>query len=91
MVIGADPTGPRMGLVLRERGYERAVVLSRNPGRAAMARRLGLTAVTLDELRSADPPACVFNSAGTPSSRSSGRDTASPRIADARRALAGAP
>jgi (R,R)-butanediol dehydrogenase/meso-butanediol dehydrogenase/diacetyl reductase len=68
VVIGAGPIGLLTGLVLRERGYERAVILSRNPGRAAMAQRLGLTAVTLDELRSADPPACVFDCAGTPSS-----------------------
>jgi (R,R)-butanediol dehydrogenase/meso-butanediol dehydrogenase/diacetyl reductase len=68
VVIGAGPIGLLTGLVLRERGYERAAVLSRNPGRAASARRLGLTTVTLDELRSADPPACVFDCAGTPAS-----------------------
>jgi 2-desacetyl-2-hydroxyethyl bacteriochlorophyllide A dehydrogenase len=67
-VIGAGPIGLLAGLVLREQGYERAVILSRNRGRAAMARRLGLTTITLDDLRSADPPACVFDCAGTPSS-----------------------
>jgi (R,R)-butanediol dehydrogenase/meso-butanediol dehydrogenase/diacetyl reductase len=68
VVIGAGPIGLLTGLVLREQGYERAVVASRNPGRAAMARRLGLTTITLDELRNAEPPACVFDCAGTPSS-----------------------
>ena len=68
VVIGAGPIGLLTGLVLRERGHERAVILSRNPGRAAMAARLGLTAITLDELRDAEPPACVFDCAGTPSS-----------------------
>jgi threonine dehydrogenase-like Zn-dependent dehydrogenase len=43
-------------------------VLSRNPRRAAMARRLGLTTITLEELRDVDAPACVFDCAGTPSS-----------------------
>jgi (R,R)-butanediol dehydrogenase/meso-butanediol dehydrogenase/diacetyl reductase len=68
VVIGAGPIGLLTGLVLRERGYERALILSRNPGRAAMAQRLGLTTVTLDELRAGDPPACVYDCAGTPSS-----------------------
>jgi (R,R)-butanediol dehydrogenase/meso-butanediol dehydrogenase/diacetyl reductase len=67
-VIGAGPIGLLTGLVLREQGYERAVILSRNPERAAMAQRLGLTTVTLDELRTAEPRACVFDCAGTPSS-----------------------
>jgi len=68
VVIGAGPIGLLTGLVLREQGYERAVVLSRNPGRAAVAQRLGLTTITLDELRDADAPACVYDCAGTPSS-----------------------
>lgn len=68
VVIGAGPIGLLTGLVLREQGYERAVVMSRNPGRAAIAHRLGLTTFTLDELRTAEPPACVFDCAGTPSS-----------------------
>jgi (R,R)-butanediol dehydrogenase/meso-butanediol dehydrogenase/diacetyl reductase len=71
VVIGAGPVGLLTGLVLRERGYERAVVLSRNPGRGAVARRLGLTTVTVEELRAAasdDAPACVWDCAGTPSS-----------------------
>jgi (R,R)-butanediol dehydrogenase / meso-butanediol dehydrogenase / diacetyl reductase len=68
VVIGAGPIGLLTGLVLRERGYERAVILSRNPGRAAMAVRLGLATITLDELRNAEPPVCVLDCAGTPSS-----------------------
>jgi (R,R)-butanediol dehydrogenase/meso-butanediol dehydrogenase/diacetyl reductase len=68
VVIGAGPIGLLTGLVLRERGYEHAVILSRNPGRAAMAARLGLSTISLDELRNAEPPACVFDCAGTPSS-----------------------
>jgi (R,R)-butanediol dehydrogenase / meso-butanediol dehydrogenase / diacetyl reductase len=68
VVIGAGPIGLLTGLVLRDRGYEHAVILSRNPARASMAARLGLTTVTLDELRDAEPPACVFDCAGTPSS-----------------------
>jgi (R,R)-butanediol dehydrogenase/meso-butanediol dehydrogenase/diacetyl reductase len=68
VVIGAGPIGLLTGLVLREQGAAGAVVLSRNPGRAAMARRLGLTTITLEELRDVDAPACVFDCAGTPSS-----------------------
>lgn len=68
LVIGAGPIGRLTGLVLRERGYERAVVLSRNPGRPAIAGRLGLTTIRLDELRIAEAPACVFDCGGTPSS-----------------------
>ena len=68
MVIGAGPIGLLTGLVLRERGYQHAVVLSRNPRRAAMAARLGLTTITFEGLREAEPPACVFDCAGTPSS-----------------------
>jgi (R,R)-butanediol dehydrogenase/meso-butanediol dehydrogenase/diacetyl reductase len=69
LVIGAGPIGLLTGLVLRERGYDNAKVLSRNPGRAAMAQRLGLATVALDELRDAtEPPACIFDCAGTPSS-----------------------
>lgn len=77
-VIGAGPIGLLMGLVLRERGYEGAVILSRNPGRAAMARRLGLTTVTLEELRSADPPACVFDSPAPPPPPSWGSNCCAP-------------
>lgn len=68
VVIGAGPIGLLTGLVLREGGYEHAVILSRNPERAAMAARLGLTTIALEELRSAEPPACAFDCAGTPSS-----------------------
>jgi 2-desacetyl-2-hydroxyethyl bacteriochlorophyllide A dehydrogenase len=68
VVVGAGPVGLLTSLVLREGGHEHAVILSRNPGRAAMAARLGLATITLDELRDAEPPACVFDCAGTPSS-----------------------
>ena len=71
LILGAGPIGLLTALVLRERGYERAAVYSRNPGRAQRARALGLAPVTLDELRAAVPgtePACVFDCAGTPES-----------------------
>lgn len=71
LVLGAGPIGLLTGLVLRERGFERTAVYSRNPGRAGRARRLGLSTVTLEELRAAPPsagPACVFDCAGTPES-----------------------
>jgi (R,R)-butanediol dehydrogenase / meso-butanediol dehydrogenase / diacetyl reductase len=71
VVIGAGPIGLLTGLVLRERGYRRALILSRNPRRETVARRLGLSTVSLEELRSApvaDAPACVWDCAGTPSS-----------------------
>lgn len=71
LVLGAGPIGLLTALVLRERGYERARIYSRNPQRAHRAARLGLATVSLDELRSDTPahaPACVIDCAGTPSS-----------------------
>ena len=46
-VIGAGPVGLLTALVLRERGVERVVVVSRNPARAERAAALGLATVSL--------------------------------------------
>ena len=64
-VIGAGPVGLLTALVLRERGFERLVVVSRNAARAALARALGFRVVAPDALGPA--PACVFECAGSPS------------------------
>jgi (R,R)-butanediol dehydrogenase / meso-butanediol dehydrogenase / diacetyl reductase len=67
LVLGAGPIGLLTALVLRHRGVRRAVACSRNPGRARRAAALGLETVSIDEVATlADPPACVFECAGTP-------------------------
>lgn len=63
LVLGAGPIGLLTALVLRERGYDRAVVVSRNPTRARLAESLGLRTAAADEV---EPPAAVFECAGTP-------------------------
>jgi 2-desacetyl-2-hydroxyethyl bacteriochlorophyllide A dehydrogenase len=67
LVIGAGPIGLLTALVLHHNGYERAAILSRNPGRAARARGLGLATTTAEHARDMNP-VCVFDCAGTPSS-----------------------
>jgi (R,R)-butanediol dehydrogenase / meso-butanediol dehydrogenase / diacetyl reductase len=64
VVIGAGPIGLLTALVLRERGFERLEVVSRNAARAALAQGLGFTVVAADALGPA--PAAVFECAGTP-------------------------
>jgi 2-desacetyl-2-hydroxyethyl bacteriochlorophyllide A dehydrogenase len=69
MVLGAGAIGLLTALVLADRGYERVVVVSRNAARRELATALGLRAVSLDEAGAAaasEPPACVFECAGTP-------------------------
>jgi (R,R)-butanediol dehydrogenase/meso-butanediol dehydrogenase/diacetyl reductase len=65
-VIGAGPIGVLTALVLRERGYERVRLVSRNRARAALAAELGLDVVGPDAAASGEPPACVLECAGTP-------------------------
>ena len=48
-VIGAGPVGLLTALVLRERGFERLAIVSRNPARADRAAALGLTAVSASD------------------------------------------
>jgi (R,R)-butanediol dehydrogenase/meso-butanediol dehydrogenase/diacetyl reductase len=66
-VIGAGPIGLLTALVAREQGVD-VVLVSRNPGRAASAERLGLRTVSPDgaaaELTD-NPPAAVLECAGT--------------------------
>jgi (R,R)-butanediol dehydrogenase/meso-butanediol dehydrogenase/diacetyl reductase len=62
-VIGAGPIGMLTALVLRERGFERLELLSRNPARGERAAALGLPIVA--EL--GEPLAAVFECAGSPS------------------------
>jgi 2-desacetyl-2-hydroxyethyl bacteriochlorophyllide A dehydrogenase len=64
-VIGAGTIGLLTALVLRERGFERIALVSRNETRAELARSLGLEVVDAESV-AADPPACVFECAGTP-------------------------
>jgi 2-desacetyl-2-hydroxyethyl bacteriochlorophyllide A dehydrogenase len=71
-VVGAGPIGLLTALVLRARGFERLVVVSRNPARARAAEALGLATVALDDAASGvsatlgGAPAVVFECAGTP-------------------------
>jgi 2-desacetyl-2-hydroxyethyl bacteriochlorophyllide A dehydrogenase len=68
MVLGAGTIGMLTALVLAERGFERAVLVSRNVARGRLAAELGLTVVSLEDAASAarEAPACVFECAGTP-------------------------
>jgi (R,R)-butanediol dehydrogenase/meso-butanediol dehydrogenase/diacetyl reductase len=68
MVLGAGTIGMLTALVLAERGFERAVLVSRNVARGRLAADLGLTVVSLEDAASAarEAPACVFECAGTP-------------------------
>jgi threonine dehydrogenase-like Zn-dependent dehydrogenase len=71
-VLGAGTIGLLTGLVLRERGIEHFVVVSRNLARAERAAALGLPTATLDEVEQdgleewlGGAPACVLECAGT--------------------------
>jgi 2-desacetyl-2-hydroxyethyl bacteriochlorophyllide A dehydrogenase len=69
VVIGAGPIGLLTALVAREQGLE-VTLVSRNPGRAESAGKLGLSTVTPDEsvaALAADPPAIAMECAGTAS------------------------
>jgi (R,R)-butanediol dehydrogenase/meso-butanediol dehydrogenase/diacetyl reductase len=71
-VLGAGSIGLLTGLVLREQGFRRFVVVSRNSARTARATALGLPTLPLDEAERGvaaaleGDPACVFECAGTP-------------------------
>ena len=68
-IIGAGPIGLLTALVAREQGAE-VTLVSRNPGRAECAGRLGLRTVAPDDSRAAfaeRPPAIVLECAGTAS------------------------
>jgi (R,R)-butanediol dehydrogenase / meso-butanediol dehydrogenase / diacetyl reductase len=79
VVLGTGTIGLLVALVLRSRGYEHFVMVSRNPARGAQAAKLGLPVVSLDAFSEAVAegfsaveglgvaPACVFECAGTPS------------------------
>ena len=68
MVLGAGTIGLLTAIVLRERGFERITLVSRNPARTRLATSLGLAAISLDDAENApaQAPACVFECAGTP-------------------------
>ena len=59
-------------LVLRERGFERVALVSRNSPRAALATTLGIATVLLEKVEGGiaaglgGPSACVFECAGSP-------------------------
>jgi (R,R)-butanediol dehydrogenase/meso-butanediol dehydrogenase/diacetyl reductase len=72
VVLGAGPLGVLVGLVLRERGYERSVVVSRNAARGRLAQQLGLSTASLPEVQSAGAQAAVFECAGTPAAAAQG-------------------
>jgi (R,R)-butanediol dehydrogenase / meso-butanediol dehydrogenase / diacetyl reductase len=67
-VIGAGPIGLLAALVARERGSD-VVVVSRNPGRARRAAKLGLATLAPEDIvaaaRAGAPPAVVVECAGT--------------------------
>ncbi|MGH2850422.1 MAG: zinc-dependent alcohol dehydrogenase, partial [Solirubrobacteraceae bacterium] len=65
-VIGAGTIGLLTALVLREHGFERIAVVSRNATRGEIARSLGLGVMAPDALAGLSP-ACIFECAGTPS------------------------
>jgi 2-desacetyl-2-hydroxyethyl bacteriochlorophyllide A dehydrogenase len=67
LVLGAGPIGLLTAMVLRERGYKRLAIVSRNPERGRRAAELGLRTVSLDEATGSGAPAGVFECAGTPS------------------------
>ena len=73
-VLGGGPVGLLTALVLRERGFERFALVSRNPAREERATALGLPTVPLAAAetegavaeRLGGTPACVFECAGSP-------------------------
>jgi threonine dehydrogenase-like Zn-dependent dehydrogenase len=65
VVLGGGAIGMLTALVLADRGFDRVMLVSRNPARAALATALGLTAVSPDDVL-AQAAACVFECAGTP-------------------------
>jgi threonine dehydrogenase-like Zn-dependent dehydrogenase len=79
-VIGAGPIGLLTALVAREQGID-VVLVSRNPGRARSAERLGLCTVSPDaaagELAD-NPPAAVLECAGTVSAAALALDLVAP-------------
>jgi (R,R)-butanediol dehydrogenase/meso-butanediol dehydrogenase/diacetyl reductase len=70
-VVGAGPIGLVTALVLRARGFDRLVVISRNTARARTAEALGLQTVALEDAAMSvpaalgDAPAAVLECAGT--------------------------
>ncbi len=68
LVLGAGPIGLLTALVLRYRGLERVAVCSRNEARGRRAAALGLSTICIEEVSETgpEPPACVFECAGTP-------------------------
>lgn len=71
-VLGAGPIGLLTAIVLRERGFEHTVLVSRNAARGEQAAALGLPVATLAEVerdglteRLGGPPACVLECAGS--------------------------
>ena len=81
-VLGAGPVGLLTALVARERGYNKVVLVSRNPGRAKRAAKLGLDVRSPAEVEASaasDPPGCVFECAGTPTAAELGVGLLRPR------------
>jgi threonine dehydrogenase-like Zn-dependent dehydrogenase len=84
VVLGAGPIGLLTALVLRERGFERLALVSRNLARAEQARALGLPTLALDAAGESlaatlgGAPACVFECAGTPAAASLGLELLRP-------------
>lgn len=74
VVLGAGSIGLLTALVLRDRGFERLGVVSRNPARQERAEAMGLPTIPLAYAETDDgvaerlggAPACVFECAGSP-------------------------
>jgi (R,R)-butanediol dehydrogenase / meso-butanediol dehydrogenase / diacetyl reductase len=72
VVLGTGPIGLLTGVVLRERGFERFAVVSRNSARGERSAALGLPTLALEVGEEGildalgGPPAAVFECAGTP-------------------------
>jgi 2-desacetyl-2-hydroxyethyl bacteriochlorophyllide A dehydrogenase len=65
VVLGAGPIGVITALVLRARGFEDVMLVSRNAARASAAQGLGLATIALDDAHAAAGAAAVFECAGT--------------------------
>jgi (R,R)-butanediol dehydrogenase/meso-butanediol dehydrogenase/diacetyl reductase len=65
VVVGAGPIGVITALVLRARGFEDVMLVSRNAARASVAQGLGLATLALDDAHAAAGAPAVFECAGT--------------------------
>jgi threonine dehydrogenase-like Zn-dependent dehydrogenase len=81
VVLGAGPIGVLTALVLHHQGHGRITLVSRGEARRVRAAELGVATRSLAELHSAplEPPACVFECAGTPEAARLAVELARPR------------